>query len=83
VIACGDLWQAVHMAESNSPIRVRLDPDIRARLDRFQIRTHRNLTQSVNLLIGMALDVTDLNSQADNFLARMADDTDDPKGATA
>lgn len=63
-------------------LRVRLDEELHERLDRFAVRSHRNLTQSVNLLLGMALDVTDLQGQAENFLGRMAEDTD-PKDATS
>lgn len=49
----------------NHAIRVRLDPDIRERLDRFQIATRRNLTQSVNLLLGSALAMVETQESAD------------------
>lgn len=42
------------MAETHR-INVKLDADVRDRLDRFCIATHRNVTQSVNLLLGAAL----------------------------
>lgn len=53
------------MADSENPIRVRLTPDVRARLDRFQTRTHRNLTQSVNLLLGSALAMAETQENVD------------------
>lgn len=39
-----------------NPIRARLDPPVRASLDRFCLRTRRSLTQAVNLLLAEALD---------------------------
>jgi hypothetical protein len=38
------------------PTRVRIDPAIRARMDRFQINTHRNMTGAINFLLEQALD---------------------------
>lgn len=57
-------------------IRVRLTPDIRARLDRFQVRTHRNLTQSVNLLLGSALAMAETQGNTDALFIT------DPNGVT-
>lgn len=54
------------MAENTtSQIHVRLDPDIRERLDRFQITTRRSLTQSVNLLLGSALAMVETQADPD------------------
>ncbi len=49
-------------------INVRLDPTVRERLDRFQIRTHRNVTQSVNLLLDAALKLVESAENLDDLL---------------
>jgi DNA-binding TFAR19-related protein (PDSD5 family) len=69
------VWHDVSMAESESPIRVRLDPDIRERLDRFQLATRRNLTQSVNLLLGSALAMAETQENVDSLFANPKDTT--------
>jgi hypothetical protein len=41
--------------QHNSPIRARLDPPVKAELERFCQRTRRSITQGVNLLLSEAL----------------------------
>jgi predicted transcriptional regulator len=46
-------------------LRVRLDRDLYERLDRFAIATRRNMTQSVNLLLGSALAMVETQENPD------------------
>lgn len=45
-----------------SAIRVRVEPALRVRLDKFCLLTHRNLTNAVNVLLTEALDTHDERS---------------------
>jgi predicted transcriptional regulator len=53
------------VADNENTIRVRLDPELRVRLDRFAVSTHRNMTQSVNLLLGSALAMVETQTNVD------------------
>lgn len=72
VIVCGHRVESVrsllHMAtERTSELRVRLDADIRERLEEFAAVTRRSLTQSVNVLLDAALSVAETSERMDDL----------------
>lgn len=50
-------------------LRVRLDRALSSRLEQFALATHRNLTQSVNLLLDGALTVAEASERMDQLFA--------------